>query len=303
VASEQPTISVKQAVAIMFVDAEQAQAAAQAGGCADGRPDKERIRCLLAARFKGDPQAAKLAAALYEQTGSVVGVAPKRIMDGGWRGKIQLVPELPVKRYRRHLKWVSQACRDIDNFFAALATRADQAIGYRHKPLALRYFRSVGRTTPSAYASNWTVSYNVSGSLHSSASAVRETFFHEVFHLNDRDHDNWSERVLSAPFNRIMKQCRVNERGAAASRCLAPYAPGTTMVRGGTFYAFQPGNGVWEYAAELAVRYFREQRTALAAKPRWRPKPFKCGPDPNALTWQALVDEFFGGVDLTGPCK
>ena len=46
------------------------------------------------------------------------------------------------------------------------------------------------------------------------------------------------------------------------AKCLAPFAPNDTKVRAtGTYYAFQPNNGdaVHEYAAELAVRYFKEQ--------------------------------------------
>jgi hypothetical protein len=73
------------------------------------------------------------------------------------------------------------------------------------------------------------------------------------------------------------------------------------MVRGGTYYAFQPGNGVWEYAAELAIRYYREHRDLLAGKRAPKP-PFKCGPAPNVEAWNKLVGEFFGGVDLLPPC-
>jgi hypothetical protein len=86
-------------------------------------------------------------------------------------------------------------------------------------------------------------------------------------------------------------------------KCLSPYAPNVTVVRGGTYYAFQPGNGdsVHEYAAELAVRYFDEQsemrRRGKLAKPA-----FKCGPPENGRAWQALVDEFFAGRDLVPSC-
>lgn len=76
------------------------------------------------------------------------------------------------------------------------------------------------------------------------------------------------------------------------------------MVRAtGTYYAFQPnnGNGVHEYAAELAVRYYKEQAEMLRAKRLARPA-FKCGPPENARAWKALVDEFFGGRDLVPTC-
>src|SRR5690606_9231625 len=131
-------------------------------------------------------------------------------------------------------------------------------------PIRLRFFRSVGRTTPSAYASGWTVAYNVSGSLHTSADAVRETMFHETFHLNDTAHGRWSATALTSHYRAILDRCT---RGAMLeTACLRPYAPNETMVRGGTYYAFQPGNGVWEYAAELAIRYYREHRDVLAEK-------------------------------------
>jgi hypothetical protein len=75
------------------------------------------------------------------------------------------------------------------------------------------------------------------------------------------------------------------------------------MVRGGTFYAFQPNNGdtVHEYGAELAVRYFKEQSEMLAAGKLTR-RAFKCGPVENGRAWQALVGEFFAGRDLVPPC-
>jgi hypothetical protein len=75
------------------------------------------------------------------------------------------------------------------------------------------------------------------------------------------------------------------------------------MVRGGTYYAFQPNNGavVHEYAAELAVRYWKEQSEMLA-KGKLARKAFKCGPAENARSWRALVDEFFAGVDRVPTC-
>ena len=83
--------------------------------------------------------------------------------------------------------------------------------------------------------------------------------------------------------------------------CLAPYAPTGTLVRRGTYYAFQPGNDVHEYAAEVAIRYYRENRAVIRGEPAIRPV-FKCGPDENRHAWEALRDEFFGGVDLVPPC-
>src|SRR6185369_9315892 len=147
--------------------------------------------------------------------------------------------------------------------------------------------RSVKRTTPSAYASGWTVAYNVAGSLNTSAGAVRETLFHEIFHLNDAAHGDWSPRVLGPVFDAIVARC------GTRVACLRPYAPGDTMVRGGTYYAFQPDNGesVHEYGAELALRYYREQR-AVIRRERLAAPAFKCGPDENRRAWTAMVAEF-----------
>ena len=92
--------------------------------------------------------------------------------------------------------------------------------------------------------------------------------------------------------------------GVKAARCLAPYAPNATKVRAtGTYYAFQTNNGdpVHEYAAELAVRYFREQ-AEVRDTGRLRGRAFKCGTPENARAWQALVDEFFAGRDLVPAC-
>jgi hypothetical protein len=257
-----------------------------------------RIRCMLEARYAGDPEAARDATALYARVGSVAGVLPAEEMDGGFRGHIQLVPQAPMGDSRRHLAWVTAANEDFDAFFTELARGAAAPLRYRFRDLTYRFFRSVKRTTPSAYAVSWSVAYNVSGSLNTSAEAVRETLFHEIFHLDDAAHDDWSARALRPTFDAIVLEC------GARSACLAPYAPNDTMVRGGTYYAFQPNNGdaVHEYAAELALRYYRENRAAIRGEALKKPG-FKCGPPPNRRAWDALRAEFFGGVDRSPPCS
>jgi hypothetical protein len=257
---------------------------------------RERTSCLFSTRYDGDPEALRSATALFEGTGSVAGVQVEQDLEGGFRGDIHIVPEVPLGRHRRHLAWVAAAMRDFDAFFADLA--APSPPRYRVKPLAFRFFRSVGRTTPSAYAEGWSVSYNVSGSLFGGADAVRETLFHEIFHLNDAAHGDWSAAHLRADFDAIVARC------GTRVACLRPYAPGDTMVRGGTYYAFQPDNGdsVHEYAAELALRWYREQRAARRAEALGRPA-FKCGPEENRRSWEALVAEFFGGADAAPRCR
>lgn len=265
--------------------------------CATG-DDAERTRCLLRRAYAADTKAAAIAVALFERSGIVVGVEAEQDMDGGYRGMLHLVPELPIGRHRGHLAWIDAASRDQAAFFAALVKAATSPVHYRVAPLTYRVFRSVGRHTPAAYAGGWTIAYNVSGSLNTSEAAVRETLFHELFHLNDAAHGDWSMRTLAETHAAIVAKC-----GKDAG-CLRPLAPNDTLVRGGTYYAFQPGNDAREYAAELAVRYYREHRARLGVGPgRPPPTPFKCGPPENARAWAALVAEFFGGVDRTEPCR
>jgi hypothetical protein len=284
-AAPPPAVEFIAAQALLFGDAPPAD-------CSD-------VACLIERAYTADAKAKALALALFKDTGDVAGVGPDEIMDGGYRGKIHLVPQLPVGGYRQHLAWVGGAMHDIDGFFTKLF--ADQTPpSYRWNALQFRFVRSIKKKTPSAYATNWTVEYNVEGSLLTSAAGVRETLFHELFHVNDEAHEEWSAKHLQADYDAIIKLCGATP----ALRCLAPFAPNVTMVRGGTFYAFQQnnGNGVHEYAAELAVRYFNEQSEMLSAK-KLAHKAFKCGPAANARSWKALVDEFFAGRDLVPPCS
>jgi hypothetical protein len=226
-------------------------------------------------------------------------------MDGGYRGRIRIEPAVPTGGSRKHLEWVLAAMDDFARFFAELdahgrAAQASRPEGaparYRFRPITVRFMRSVNARTPSAYAAGWTVAYNLSGSLFVSADAARETMFHEIFHLNDEAHGGWSARALSAVFDAIVARC------GTKTACLAPYSPNDTKVRGGTYYSFQPGNGVVEYAAELGLRYYREQRAVLLRAGAASEVPFKCGPPENAAAWALVRDELFDGIDATRPC-
>lgn len=255
------------------------------------------IECLIEEAYRRDPRARSLALALYRELGDVAGVGPEEIMDGGYRGKIRLVPQLPMGRYRRHLTWVVDAKRSIDEFFTQLFEKR-AAPPYRWRALQLRFVRSIKKRTPSAYAFGWVIEYNVEGSLMKSARSVRETLFHELFHNNDFAHGDWSSKALAGDYAAIVARC------GTKVRCLTPYAPNTTKVRAtGTYYAFQPnnGSGVHEYAAELAIRYWKEQAEMLRAG-KLSKQAFKCGPPENARSWKALVDEFFAGRDLVPAC-
>ncbi|MFI5298881.1 MAG: hypothetical protein ACHREM_12355 [Polyangiales bacterium] len=252
------------------------------------------IRTRISDRFAFDAAAAALALDLFDRAGDEVDVLPAQTIDGGYRGTISLVPALPIDGDRKHLTWVHDALVDFDALFAAIGARATPK--YRWHSLTLRFYKSVGDTTPNAFASDWTISYNVVGSIDKSAEAVRETLFHELFHLNDADHGDWSTAHLKSVQAAIEHKC-----GTSIS-CLAPFAPTSTIVRRGTYYAFQPGNDEREYAAEVALRWYREQRAITRKEPPIHPA-FKCGPSENGTAWRAIADEFFGGVDLVSACR
>jgi hypothetical protein len=299
-----PAVSVAQACAELFPE-EPERALELLRACPTEA--RESVRCLIEARYAEDEQAQKLAVELWQRYETLVGVEKAYTAEVGWRGVIDFVPELPVGKYREHLVWTAAALEELDRVMTGLQEAAsassDEAAArfdYRWKGLRLRFFRSVERTTPSAYAQGWTVAYNVVGSLLKSESGVRETMVHEIFHLNDDAHGDWSIATLEELHESLIARCTPKGETAPKSSCLKPYAPGSTKVKGGTYYAFQPGNDVREYAAELAVRYFQEQRAALDGKTV--KKPFKCGPEENAQAWSLFIDEFFAGVDLLPPC-
>ena len=262
-------------------------------------PECSAIPCTLAHAYRADPEAAAAALALWSESGDVAGVGEEEELDGGFRGAIRLMPELPVRGYRKHLEWVLAGTRGIDHFFDALFAN-QPAPSYRFRALEFRFARSVNKHRPSAYTAGWSITYNVEGSLNLSAKAVEETLFHELFHANDDAHGDWSVSHLKQDYVGILLHCGPK----LALKCLAPYAPNDTTVRGGTYYAFQQNNGdtVHEYAAELAVRYFKEQRAMLAGG-KLTHAAFKCGPRENARAWQALVHEFFADRDLVPICS
>ncbi|HEY4241589.1 MAG TPA: hypothetical protein VGM88_17325 [Kofleriaceae bacterium] len=263
-----------------------------------GAPSCTDVPCLIAHAYAADVAARDAALALWTDRGDLAGVGPDEDMDGGYRGHIHLVPNLPAGADRVHLARVAAAAAGFDAFFAALFPKGTPQPSYRWREIAFRFVRSVGKRTPSAYATHWIVEYNVAGSLLGTSDGVAETLFHELFHSNDEQHGNWSRAHLGADYDAILARCRHR-----AVSCLDPYAPNATKVRGGTYYAFQENNGdtVHEYAAELAVRYWKEQREMLAVG-RLSHTAFKCGPPENARAWDALVTEFFAGRDLVPPC-
>ncbi len=293
---------------------------------ATAKPDPTELRtlvsCMITERY-GAPDSAPLnkksrnknavrdqLLALYADTGDVMAPGQPDNMDGGYRGIIKLVPVEPGTD-PKHLGWVIAALRDYDGFFTQLAeaTRTDArtaidapnpAFNFRWRALTVRFVRSEKKRTPAAFAMPWTVTYNINGSLHRNSDVVRETMFHEIFHMNDFAHKGWSANALRTDYDAILLKCKTAKNRTA---CFAPYAPGTTKVRGGTYYAFTIDNGdsVNEYGAELALRYYVEQREMLR-RGKLSQKAFKCGPAENARSWDALVKEFFVGRDLVPAC-
>ncbi|HEY8073388.1 MAG TPA: hypothetical protein VIF62_04750 [Labilithrix sp.] len=288
---------------VLFAD--RASTASVTEACAESMPPGARVRCLYDERYKGDAKAAGLAYEMLTRWRIVAGVEIAHTMNGGYRGEIQLEPFVPTGAERKHLEWAVAAFADFERFFRELdaygkdhdAGTAARAYGFRG--ITYRFTRSKNVNRPSAYALDWTIGYNVRGSINLDSEMVRETLFHEIFHLNDPLHGAgggyWSGPALSPIFDAIVAKCGTN------SACLAPYTPNETMVRGGTYYSFQPGNGVIEYAAELALRYYREQRAAMRGLSP-KPKAFKCGPPENARAWTLMKDEFFRGIDATPAC-
>ena len=330
VTTDDPPIIAKDVAELLFPvspSACQAKAVKTADvGNADPAELRTLVSCMISERYGAPPNDASTGPvskksrsknavrdrllALYADTGDVMAPGQPDNMDGGYRGIIKLVPVEPGAD-PKHLAWVIAALRDYDAFFTQLAeaTRTEvrtdndgpnNAFGFRWRALTVRFVRSEKKRTPAAFAMLWTVTYNIAGSLHRSSDAVRETLFHEVFHMNDFAHKGWSANALRTDYDAILRQCSKAKNRTA---CFAPYAPGTIKVRGGTYYAFTLGNGdsVHEYGAELALRYYVEQREMLR-RGKLSQKAFKCGPVENARSWDALVKEFFVGRDLVPAC-
>lgn len=293
-----PRFTVEESLALLFPASSDGEGKTLADlKCTDGDEPKV-VRCLIEARYAGDAKGLATALAFYDEFGSIPGVEGEHDMEGGFRGTIHIVPEPPIGRYQTHFDWVLAAQRDIRDVFDAIEKAKSHDVLFRYKPIGWKFMRSVGRTTPSAYAKDWRVAYNVSGSLNTSMAAVRDTMVHEIFHDNDGEARDWSRRTLGAMYDGIVAKC------GTAIPCLTPYSPMKTTVRGGTYYSFQPdnGDGVHEYAAELASRYYLETRAAVRGE-KYPERAFKCGPEENAKSWAAIVEMFFGGVDLIAACK
>lgn len=251
--------------------------------------DEERVRCLVELRYEDDAASKALALTLLAETGSLAGLLPEETTEDAQGNKVRLLPARPIGDNREHLTWIVAAMRDYKRFIDGLSAIAP--VQFSYEPVDFRFFYSEKGQMPSAFASKRNIGYNLYGAVNVAEEAVRVTLFHEIVHLNDAWHGEWSTSSLAATFTTIVARC-----GARAS-CLAPYAPTDTMLAG-TYYAFAPKSNVREYTAEVALRYYIEHRLLLDKKPLLKP-PFKCGPEENREAYRLVAAEFFGSIDLT----
>ncbi len=254
-----------------------------------------RIRCLISLRYADEVESKKLALSLYEETGSLAGLLPEETNQDSKGHKVRLKPARPIGKNKVHLEWILGAMREYARFFQELDKRKKTPLVMRDRPLDFRFFYTEEGGTPSAFAVGRNIGYNLNGTLNVHDEAVRDTLFHEIFHLNDVWQDNFSARVLAPIEARILATCKNNVK------CLSQYAPTDTTMNGKP-YAFTDGGSGKEYAAELALRYFREQRLMMDGKPL-PIAAFKCGPPENKDAMGLMIEVFFGGVDLVADCE
>ncbi len=257
---------------------------------------QDAASCALDLAYAEDDDARALAHDLLTLTGAVPGREEYGVIDAAYLGNVPIEPLLPVGPYRQHLAWLRDAIVEIERVVGGVAKVAPNPVLFRTRPHGFRFFRTQERSFPSAYAVDGVIGYNVEGPLHDSQENVTSTLLHELFHLNDEGRVQWSERALGGLFEQIVGTCEDDDD------CLGRFAPSSDRVPGGTFYPFDSRTrDVREYGAEIALRWFHEQRMLLDGVPL-PSAPFKCGADENAQAWRAIVDEFFGGFDLTGEC-
>ena len=93
--------------ALLFGDAE----------APDCRTDPDPIACMIDARFAKDAKAQTIARERYKTSGDLAALGVDEFMDGGFRGKIHLVPELPIGAYRKHLEWIAATAATFETFY------------------------------------------------------------------------------------------------------------------------------------------------------------------------------------------
>lgn len=268
------------------------------GACPEALGAARQVECLLGFRFGSDPDALALALALYREKGTLAGVDARASIESFHGREEPLFPALPLGSQRYHLAWIRSSLESFDALLGAVAARAAKPVFFEPRPTGVVFFRTAAPAYPSQYSLDDIIGYNLVGPLQADPRDMRETLFHELFHLNDSRDDLWSERVLRSLFDSLVARC------SGDHDCLTPFAPHDTVVPDGTYYAFDEASGnVREYAAEVAVRYLVESESALSGEERARwGSPFKCRTEENRTAWSLIVAEFFGDVDLTADC-
>jgi hypothetical protein len=265
--------------------------------CSDSLASRDHGACLLEFRFAADPEALRLARALYLERNTRLGVETRSSIEG-FRGElVATFPALPIGEQRHHLEWLNTNLEVFEQFTDFIRARAPRPVSFDPTPAGFVFYRTSVSSYPSAYCVDEMIAYNLDGPLHTDRREMLETLFHELFHVNDARRGAWSERALRRLYDSIRKRC------AGDHDCFTTFTPHDTVVTNGTYYAFDARTGdVREYAAELALRYFLEHEAVFNPDAPKRPA-FKCLANENGAAWQFLVDEFFGGVDLTPGCS
>jgi len=275
-----------------------------------------RARCLIDFRFSADHEARLLARALYEHSHVLPAISP-RVEIEGYRGtRVAILPATPIDKQRHHLRWLRRSLDSFESFISEVSARAPRKVTFDVRPEVIVFFRTAGSSYPSAFVDGRAISYNLDGPLHRRWRDMHETLFHELFHVNDGQRDNWSEQQLVGVFDAILDRCSASSaKGVGSERCFRPFAPypfsaskartdpGAAATAHDALYAFdERTREVREYAAEVALRYFLEHERIFNHEEPIRP-PFKCLNALNARAWTLMADEFFGGLDLAPRCS
>ena len=185
------------------------------------------IECLIENAYaKRSPRRRRSRSRCTANSGSVAGVGPDEIMDGGYRGKIHLVPQLPTGEYRKHLEWVARrARRSIDEFFAKLYDKQPAPeLSLARAPAAVR---ALGRQAHAERVRD-RLARRVQrrGLAAHDRDGVRETSSTSCSTPTTARTATGRRKTLQKDYDAIVAKCP-----ARTIKCLAPYAPNDTEGR------------------------------------------------------------------------